>query len=103
MPWKAGASKENSVILKYFTAAVQKKFMGTKVGDVVTVQLSKAFDDDKLPSILEDLGFDKDDKEAAKKIFQPGHHQDRAGGKRELNEDFSKRSIPVKKSKQRKN
>ena len=93
---EGGASKENSVILKYFTAAVQKKFMGTKVGDVVTVQLSKAFDDDKLAMILEDLGFDKDDKEAAKKYFNLAIIKIGLVEKRELNEDFFKEIYPGK-------
>lgn len=66
---EGGISKENSVILKYLTEATQKEFMGKKVGDSVTVQLSKAFDKDKLVAILADLGFEEGDKEAAKKYF----------------------------------
>jgi len=66
---EGGISKENSVILKYLTPAVQKEFMGKKVGDSVTIQLSKAFDEDKLVAILADLGFEEGDKEAAEKYF----------------------------------
>ena len=67
---EGGVSKENSVILKYFTAATaERNSWVKKLDETVTVQLSKAFDDDKLEMFLQDLGFDKDDKEAAKKYF----------------------------------
>lgn len=93
---EGGVSKENSVILKYFTAAVQKKFMGKKLGDVVTVQLSKAFDEDKLAMFLQDLGFDKDDKEAGKKYFNLEIVKVGLVEKRELNEEFFKEIYPAK-------
>lgn len=93
---EGGVSKENSVILKYLTAATQKKFMGKKVGETVTVQLSKAFDDDKLEMFLQDLGFDKDDKEAAKKYFNLEIVKIGLVEKRELTEDFFKEIFPAK-------
>ena len=93
---EGGVSKENSVILKYLTAAVQKKFMGKKVGDTVTVQLSKAFDDDKLEMFLQDLGFEKDDTEAAKKYFNLDIVKIGLVEKRELDEDFFKEIYPGK-------
>ena len=93
---EAGASKENSVILKYFTAATQKKFMGKKISEIVTVQLNKAFDEDKLVMILQDLGFDKDDKEAEKKYFNLEIVKIGLVEKRELNEEFFKEIYPAK-------
>jgi trigger factor len=93
---EGGVSKENSVILKYLTAATQKKFMGKKVGETVTVQLSKAFDDDKLEMFLQDLGFDKDDKEAAKKYFNLEIVKIGLVEKRELTEEFFKEIYPGK-------
>lgn len=93
---EGGASKENSVILKYLTAATQKKFMGKKIGDVVTVQLSKAFDDDKLTAILHDLGFQENDKDAAKKYFNLAIVKIGLVEKRELNEEFFKEIYPAK-------
>ncbi|GAB2836756.1 trigger factor [Ferruginibacter profundus] len=93
---EGGASKENSVILKYLTAATQKKFMGKKVGDVVTVQLSKAFDEDKLAMILQDLGFEKDDKDAAKKYFNLAIVKIGLVEKRALDEAFFKEIYPAK-------
>lgn len=93
---EGGVAKENSVILKYFTAAVQKKFTDKKVGDVVTVQLSKAFDEDKLAMILQDLGFDKNDENAAKKYFNLEIVKIGLVEKRELNEEFYKEIYPAK-------
>lgn len=91
-----GVSKENSVILKYLTAATQKKFMSKKLGDTVIVQLNKAFDDDKLAMFLQDLGFDKDDKDAAKKYFNLKIVKIGLVEKRELTEDFFKEIYPGK-------
>ncbi len=93
---EGGVSKENSVILKYFTAAVQKKFIGKKIGDIVTVQLSKAFEEDKLAMFIQDLGFDKDDKDAGKKYFNLEIVKVGLVEKRELNEEFFKEIYPGK-------
>jgi len=70
--------------------------MGKKVGETVTVQLSKAFDDDKLEMFLQDLGFEKDDKEAAKKYFNLEIVKIGLVEKRELNEEFFKEIYPNK-------
>ncbi|HMK05219.1 MAG TPA: trigger factor [Ferruginibacter sp.] len=91
-----GITKENSVILKYFTAATQKKFTGKKTGDEVAIQLNKAFEDDKLEAIIQDLGFDKDDKEAPKKYFNLEIVKIGLVEKRELNEEFFKEIYPGK-------
>ena len=93
---EGGASKENSVILKYLTAATQKKFMSKKIGDVVTVQLSKAFDEDKLTAILHDLGFEEGDAAAAKKYFNLAIVKIGLVEKRDLNEEFFKEIYPAK-------
>lgn len=93
---EGGVSKENSVILKYLTAGTQKKFIGKKVGDTVTVQLNKAFDEDKLAMFLQDLGFEKDDKEAAKKYFNLTIVKIGLVEKRALTEEFFKEIYPSK-------
>lgn len=66
---EGGIVKENSVILKYFTAAVQNELKGKKKDDSITVQLSKAFEGDKLDMMQHDLGLAKDDAAAADKFF----------------------------------
>ena len=91
-----GVVKENSVILKYFTEAVQEKFKGKKTGDHVVVQLSEALDADKLAMILQDLGFAKEDTEAAKKYFKLDIVKIGLVEKRVLDEDFFNEIYPGK-------
>lgn len=93
---EGGIVKENSVILKYMTAATRKKFMGKKIGDAVIVQLGKAFEDDKLLAIAQDLGLDAADKETAKKYFSLEIAKVGLVEKRELNEEFFKEIYPSK-------
>lgn len=91
---EGGISKENSVILKYFSAAIQKKLMGKKKDEEVVFQLSKSFEGDKLEMMLQDLGFEKDDKEAAKKYFKLTIVKIGLVEKRELNEEFFNEVFP---------
>jgi trigger factor len=89
-----GISKENSVIVKYFTSAVQKQVLGKKVGDAVAIQIKQAFDGDKLTAIVKDLGLEGDD--AAAKFFDLEIVKIGLIEKRELNEDFFKEIYPAK-------
>ncbi len=91
---EGGISKENSVMLKYFSAALQKQLTGKKKDDSVVFQLSKSFEGDKLEMILQDLGFEKDDKEAAKKYFKLTIVKIGLVEKRELNEEFFNEVFP---------
>ena len=89
-----GISKESSVILKYFTSATQKQLKGKKKDDTLVIQLSKALEADKLEAILQDLGYEKDDKTAAKKFFQLTIVKIALVEKRELNEEFFNEVFP---------
>lgn len=91
---EGGISKENSVILKYFSAALQKQLMGKKKDDSIVFQLSKSFEKDKLDMMLADLGLDKDDKEAAKKYFNLTIVKVGLVEKRELNAEFFAEVFP---------
>ncbi|RYZ18777.1 MAG: trigger factor, partial [Chitinophagaceae bacterium] len=93
---EGGISKENSVILKYFTPALQKELMGKKVGDHVVFQLSKTFEADKLPMMLADLGLDKNDAAAADKYFKMDVVKIGFVEKRALNEEFFAEIFPGK-------
>ena len=93
---EGGISKENSVILKYLTAATRKKFMSKKIGDKVVVQLDKAFEEDKLAAISQDLGMAADDKDSLKKYFSLEIVKIGLVEKRELNEEFFKEIYPGK-------
>jgi trigger factor len=91
---EGGISKENSVILKYFSAALQKQLMGKKKDDSIVFQLAKSFEKDKLDMMLADLGLDKDDKEAAKKYFNLTIVKIGLVEKRELNAEFFAEVFP---------
>ena len=83
-----GVEKENSVIVKYFTPAIQDEFKGKTKDAFVVTQLSKAFEGDKLEMMLQDLGFEKDDKAAADKYFKLSVVKIGLVQKRELDEAF---------------
>jgi trigger factor len=91
---EGGVVKENSVILKYLIPAAQEKLKGKKVNDSIVLQLSKSFEGDKLEMMLQDLGFEKDDKAAAKKYFQLSIVKIGLVEKRELDEAFFAEVFP---------
>ena len=93
---EGGISKENSVLLKYFTPTLQKQLKGKKAGDSFTFQLKKSFDADKLEMMLQDLGFEKDDKEAAEKYFKLNIVKLGLVEKREMNSAFFDEVYPGK-------
>jgi trigger factor len=58
---EGGITKDNSLLIKYFSEEARKKFIGKKNGDTVTIQLSKAFEAKELDIIIGDLGLLKQD------------------------------------------
>lgn len=93
---EGGIKKENSVLLKYFTPALQKQLMGKKAGDKFVIRLAESFEGDKLEMMLEDLGFEKNDKDAANKNIQVEIVKIGLIEKRELNEEFFSEIFPGK-------
>ncbi len=93
---EGGIQKDNSVLLKYFASKIQKELKGKKVNDTVVFQLNKAFDGEKLEMMLRDLGFDKQDKDAASKYFSILITKIGLIEKRELNEAFFNEVFPGK-------
>ena len=91
-----GIVKENSVIVKYFNPKMQKQLMGKKVGDSFVFQLESTFEGDKLEMMLQDLGFEKYDAEAAKKYFKLEIKTIGLVEKREMNEEFFNEVYPGK-------
>lgn len=69
-PVKGGATKDNSLLVKYFAEGFRAGLMGKKAGDTLTLKLKDAFEGKELEWVLSDLGFAKDDAEAAAKEFQ---------------------------------
>ena len=93
---EGGISKENSVLLKYFAPKIQKELNGKKVGYSILFQLNKTFETDKLEMMLQDLGFAKDDAEAAKKYFKLDIVKIGLVEKRALDETFFNEIFPGK-------
>jgi trigger factor len=60
---ESGIAKDNSLLIKYFAEKARKQFIGKKNGDVVTIQLSKAFEAKELDIIIADLGITKEEAE----------------------------------------
>ena len=91
-----GIVKENSVLLKYFSPALQKQLMGKKKGDKITFKLEDSFPADKLEMMLTDLGLDVNDKASAQKYFSAEIVKIGLVEKRELTEDFFNEIFPGK-------
>ncbi|NSL89993.1 trigger factor [Chitinophaga solisilvae] len=92
---EGGITKENALLVKYFTPAVQAELQGKKIGDSITIKLADSFDEQRLGWILKDLGFAADDKEAAQKTFKLAITKVTLIEKRELNEEFFKEVYPA--------
>ncbi len=93
---EGGKSKENSVILKYFTKSVQKELKGKKVGESINIQLGNAFEADKLDMIAQDLGYEKNDTAIADAYFKLDIVKIGLIEKRNLDEEFFNEVYPGK-------
>ena len=91
---EGGIKKENSVLLKYFSAPLQKSLMGKKKDEFIVFQLNKAFEKDKLEMMLQDLGFEKNDSAAAEKFFKATIVKIGLIEKRQLDEEFFNEIYP---------
>lgn len=92
-PVEGGATKDNSLLVKYFSEGSRQQWMGKKAGDVVTVQLKTAFDEKEREWILSDLGMGEaanaDEKFFNITIIKVGQLE-----KKELNEEFYNQLYP---------
>ncbi len=90
---EGGISKANSVLVKYFTEEFRTNLLGKKNGDVIALQLDKAFEDKELEFIAQDLGLTKEDgaKHFNITITKVGFVE-----KADLNEEFFAAAFPNK-------
>ena len=95
-PIEGGATKENSLLVKYFKEGKRKNWTGKKVGDQLTLSLNEAFEEKEREWILSDMGFDKKDAAAAEKYFNIVLTKVGILEKRELNEEFFEQLYPGK-------
>jgi trigger factor len=95
-PAEGAEKKDNSLLLKYFSAAAQKQLMGKKKDESIVVQIGTAFEDKEKEWVAGDLGLDKDSTEDMSKNFVMTITKIAFVEKREMNEDFFKEAIPGK-------
>ncbi|MEO6894864.1 MAG: trigger factor, partial [Ginsengibacter sp.] len=93
---EGGLSKDNSILLKYFSEDYQQKLQDKKVGDSIVLQLKDAFPDKEREWILSDLALDKEDAEAIEKYFKMSITKIGLVEKKELNEEFFSKVFPGK-------
>ncbi|MBS1746176.1 MAG: trigger factor [Bacteroidetes bacterium] len=91
-----GIKKDNSLLVKYFSADVQKLLMGKKKDDTVLIQLGKAFEEKEKEWIVNDLGLDKSNEENNEKFFSLTITKIGFVEKAEMNEEFFKSVYPGK-------
>lgn len=91
---EGGATKDNSLLVKYFKEDFRPNLMGKVTNDFVVVELNKAFDEKELDFIANDLGLDKEDAAAMQKHFKIQITKIGLMEKRELNEEFFTQLYP---------
>ena len=82
---EAGVTKDNSLLVSYFSEAVRPRLIGLKKDDAITVKLNEAFEEKELEFILSDLGLTADD---AGKSFNVTITKIGLIENREMNEEF---------------
>jgi trigger factor len=93
---EGGISKDNSILLKYFSEDYQQKLQDKKVGDSIVLQLKDAFPEKEREWILSDLALDKDDASSIEKYFKMSITKIGLVEKKELNEEFFNLVFPGK-------
>ena len=91
-----GISKDNSLLVKYFTQAFREQLMGNKKDDTIVLQLDNAFEEKEKEWIISDLGLDKNGLEANEKHFKMTITKVGLVEAREFNEEFFNEAIPGK-------
>ena len=93
---EGGISKDDSILLKYFSEDYQQKLQDKKVNDSLVLQLKDAFPEKEREWILSDLGLDKEDASALEKFFKMSITKIGLVEKKELNEEFFNQVFPGK-------
>jgi len=91
-----GISKDNSLLVKYFTATLREQLMGKKKDESVQLQLNSAFEEKEREWLISDLGLDKEDPTSAEKNFKMTISKIGLVEKREMNEEFFNEAFPGK-------
>ena len=92
---EGGISKDNSILLKYFTEEFQQKLQGKKIEDSIVLQLNSAFEEKEREWIFADLELDMEDKEAGEKYFKMTISKIGSIEKKQLDPAFYKLVFPA--------
>lgn len=93
---EGGISKDDSILLKYFSEDYQQKLQDKKVNDSLVLQLKDAFPEKEREWILSDLGLDKNDPSSLDKYFKLVITKIGLVEKKGLNEEFFNQVFPGK-------
>ena len=93
---EGGISKDDSILLKYFSEDYQQKLQDKKVNDSLVLQLKDAFPEKEREWILSDLGLDKNGPSSLEKYFKMTITKIGLVEKKELNEEFFNQVFPGK-------
>ena len=91
-----GVSKDNSLLVKYFTPTFREQLMGKKKDDNIVLQLNNAFEEKEREWIIGDLGLHKDHAAGGDKNFKMTITKVGLVERRELNEEFFNEAFPGK-------
>ena len=91
---EGGIRKDNSLLVKYFSNKFREQLSGKKKEDIIDTRLSDALEGKELEWVLQDLGFEKNDDQAAAgnyrlRITKVGHV-----AKAEMDETFFHAAFP---------
>lgn len=90
-PVEGGITKENSLLVKYFSESYRPKVMNAKVGDSLQLAFDEAFEGSQKEALLQDLGLDSGTgRHFRLDITKVGQVE-----KRELNEEFFGQLFPA--------
>lgn len=89
-------SKDNSILVKYFSEEFRPQLYNKKVNDFVVLQLKNAFPEKEREWISSDLGLDKSDTSANEKYFKMTITKIGLVEKKQLNEEFFNQVFPGK-------
>jgi trigger factor len=102
-PLPESASKDNSILAKYFSEDYRPKLYDKKAGDSVVLQLKDAYPEKEREWILSDLGLDKNDPSSGEKYFKMTITKIGLVEKKQLNEEFFNQVFPGKEIKTEEN
>ena len=95
-PLPDALSKDNSILVKYFSEDFRPLLYGKKKDDFVVLQLKNAFPEKEREWILSDLGLDKNEPSSEEKYFKMTITKIGLVEKKEFNEEFFNQVFPGK-------